>query len=145
VMAQHKKIKIYQNGKWVKTWYVGHSTKDHMGTYMLLETPDIKSDNLVIMGMKGFYGILGPRFFADTRKFICTNLFSYDREDIQSVQIINRVQPQDNFKVVVQGDNYKVTSNGQNVTHFNKDNLTFYLNGFKNIHFNQPNYTLSDK
>jgi len=25
-----------------------------------------------------------------------------------------------------------------------QDNLIFYLNGFKNIHFNQPNYTLSD-
>src|SRR5690554_8161070 len=80
-MAQHKELKIYQHGKSVKTWYVRHSTQDHMGTHMLLETPSMKSDNPVIMGMKGFYGILEPRFFADPRKFECTHLFSFRSEE----------------------------------------------------------------
>lgn len=144
LMSQHKEVKIYQNGKWVKTWYVGHSTHDHMGTYMLLKTPKMHSDNPVIMGMKGFYGILGPRFFADARKFECTDLFSFKRSEIKSVEVINRVKPEDSYKLIVNNGNYDVSSNGQPIHNINKDNLTFYLNGFENIHFNQPNYTLTE-
>ncbi|RYM33033.1 hypothetical protein ERX46_13360 [Brumimicrobium glaciale] len=146
LMANHKSVKIYQNGSWSKTWYVGHSTQDHMGTHMLLETPDIKSDNPVIMGMKGFYGILEPRFFADPRRFACVNLFSYKSLDLKQVEVINRVIPESSYLIKINGpDNIQVTSNGNSVSNINKDNLTFYLNGFENINFNQPNFTLSNK
>jgi hypothetical protein len=144
LMAQHKTVKIYQNGKWSKTWYVGHSTQDHMGTHMLLETPDLKSDNPVIMGMKGFYGILEPRFFADSRRFACINLFSYKRTDLKEVEVINRVAPKNSYLIKINGpDNISVSSQENLMTNINKDNLTFYLNGFENINFNQPNFTLS--
>lgn len=145
LMAQHKRVKIYQNGKWVKTWYVGHSTRDRMGTHMLLETPTITSDNPVIMGMKGFFGILEPRFFADPRRFTCTNLFSFKREDLGEIEVINRVNPTASFKVEVKNaDEYLVTSNGEIVNQVDRNNLVFYLNGFEDIHFNQPNYTMSE-
>lgn len=143
MMAKHKRVKIFKNGDWVKTWYVGHSTQDHMGTHMLLETPEIKSSNPVIMGMKGFYGILEPRFFADPRRFACTQLFSFKRKDLSSVELKNNVIPEESFEVIVNGTEYEVSSNGKPLENVNKDNLLFYLNGFENIHFNQPNYTLS--
>ncbi|HLW30387.1 MAG TPA: hypothetical protein VKX29_05985 [Brumimicrobium sp.] len=144
LMSQHKRVKIYQNGKWSKTWFVGHSTQDHMGTHMLLETPDLKSDNPVIMGMKGFYGILEPRFFADPRKFACTHLFSFPRTELKVVEVINRVEPKDSYRIEISGpDDYTVSSQGEIMTNINKDNLLFYLNSFERVHFNQPNYTLS--
>src|SRR5690554_4194099 len=128
MFAEHKRVKIYQNGKWVKTWYVGHSTQDHMGTHMLLETPSMKSDNPVIMGMKGFYGILEPRFFADPRKFECTHLFSFQRSELKKVEVINRVTPENSFTIDIQGpDDYIVTSQGERVDNVIKDNLVFYL------------------
>src|SRR5690554_912021 len=146
LMAQHKRVKIYQNGKWSKTWFVGHSTQDHMGTHMLLETPELKSDNPVIVGMKGFYGILEPRFFADPRRFICTDLFSFPRTELKTVEVVNRVDPADSYKIeIIDSDTYKVSSQGVEVTNINKDNLVFYLNGFEKVHYNQPNYTLSLK
>jgi hypothetical protein len=143
MMAKHKRVKIFKNGDWVKTWYVGHSTQDHMGTHMLLETPEIKSSNPVIMGMKGFYGILEPRFFADPRRFACTQLFSFKRNDLSSIELKNYVITEESFKVSVNGTEYQVSSNGKPLQNVNEDNLLFYLNGFENIHFNQPNYTLS--
>ncbi len=145
MMAKHKKVKIYKDGDWVKTWYVGHSTQDHMGTHMLLETPELKSDNPVIMGMKGFYGILEPRFFADARRFSCTQLFSFKRTDLDQIKVTNRVVPEESFQIDINEGNYNVTSNGKEIENINQDNLLFYLNGFENIHFNQPNYTLSEK
>src|SRR5690554_1551870 len=144
LMAQHKRVRIYQKGRWVKTWYVGHSTRDRMGTHMLLETPDITSDNPVIMGMKGFYGILEPRFFADPRRFACTDLFSFKREELEEIEVINRVNPVASYKIEVKSaDDYLVTSQGQVVNNVDKNNLVFYLNGFEKVHFNQPNYTMS--
>jgi hypothetical protein len=143
MMSRNKEVKIYQNGEWVKTWFVGHPTQDHMGTHMLLETPDTKSDNPVIMGMKGFYGILDPRFFTDPRKFACSKIFSLKRDQIKSVEVVNRVIPRESFEISKVGSGYEVTSNGQELENVNRDNLLFYLNGFENIHYNQANYTLS--
>lgn len=146
MMSQYKEVKIYQDGEWAKTWYVGHSTKNQTGTHMLLETPDMKSDNPVIMGMKGFTGILGPRFFADSRRFTCTDLFSIPRKSIRSVRVINRVTPSESFEIKInKSSQIDVQSNGKTVQDINQDNLLFYLNGFEDIHFNQPNYTLSQK
>lgn len=144
LMSQYKKVSIYKDGDWVKTWYVGQSTQDHLGTYMLLETPERKSDNPVIMGMKGFHGILKPRFVADARKFQCTKMFDYKRENIQSIQVINHIQPNASFLIQNNGQgNYQVKSQGKVIPDYNKDNLIFYLNGFKNFHFYGPNYVLN--
>ncbi|MGM0479017.1 MAG: hypothetical protein ACQERC_07315 [Bacteroidota bacterium] len=143
MMANHKKVKIFKDGEWVKTWYVGHATQDHMGTHMLLETPERRSDHPVIMGMKGFYGILDPRFFADPRRFACTDLFSFKRTDLKKIEVINRVDPRESYEIRRNNGRYEVTSQGQKIEAINEDNLLFYLNGFEDIHYNQPNYTLS--
>lgn len=145
MMAKYKKVDIYVDGKWEKSWYVGHSTSDHYGTHMLLETPEKKSDNPVIMGMKGFYGILGPRFKADPREYQCTQLFSFEREQIKSVSVINNIHPTESFEVFQTKDGLTAYSNGQEIQNLSKNDLLFYLNGFENIHFNQPNFTLSKK
>lgn len=144
MMSKHKKVDIYQKGKLYKTWYVGHSTSDHYGTHMLLETPKQRSDHPVIMGMKGFYGILGPRFVADPKVYRCSELFAFEREDIKKVKVVNNVNPSENFEVVQNTDGVQAFSNGQPIENISKNDALFFLNGFKSIHFNQPNYTLSE-
>src|SRR5690554_822060 len=69
LMAQHKKVKIYQDGRGVKNWYEGLSTQDDMGPHLLWETPGMRGVNLVFMEMKGFYGVLDPGFLEDLRRF----------------------------------------------------------------------------
>lgn len=144
LMAKHKAVKIFIDGQWAKTWYVGHSTQDHNGTHMLLETPNKKSDLPVIMSMKSFYGILGPRFQADPKRYQCSFMFSYKQDEIEGIQVINRIEPSESFEINRKSLNYEVKSNDSLLTNINQDNLIFYLNGFQNIHFNQPNYTLSE-
>lgn len=145
MLSKHKTVKIYKNGKWAKTWYVGHSTADHYGTHMLLETPKRKSDNPVIMGMKGFYGILEPRFNTDPKMFRCSRMFSYTRDELKYIQVENNVSPDENFEITIENNEVKVTENGVPLTNVSKEDLNFYLNGFQTIHFNQPNYTLTEK
>ncbi|MBL8010897.1 MAG: hypothetical protein JNJ64_09835 [Flavobacteriales bacterium] len=62
-----KRVEIYTGGdRPDRIWFVGHSTKDHFGTYMLLEKPGTgRSTVPYVMGMSGFTGYLTPRFHVD--------------------------------------------------------------------------------
>ena len=53
---------------------------------MLLEDSENgKSDIPVMMKIKGFNGIIEPRFFADARQWACTNIFSLSAQQIDEV------------------------------------------------------------
>ncbi len=62
-----KRVEIYTRGdRPDRNWFVGHATKDHFGTYMLLEKPGTgRSAVPFVMGMSGFTGYLTPRFHVD--------------------------------------------------------------------------------
>ena len=66
IASKHKKVEIYTgDGNLEKVYYIGGSTKDHQGTYMLLETPeDGRSDIPYVCHLPGFHGYLTPRFFT---------------------------------------------------------------------------------
>lgn len=59
-----KKVEIYQGGsKPSKIWWVGGSTTNHYGTYMVLEIPGIGRSSVPYeMGMAAFTGVLNTRF-----------------------------------------------------------------------------------
>lgn len=143
--ASNTKIEIFQNGEWIKTWYLGYSTQDHYGTYMLLETPDEKSDLPVIMKIKGFNGIIEPRFFADPRKWKCTEIFSLERDQIASVDVKFFDTPERSFSVLKQGSNYTVKQQGRLLAAVDTNMVVRYLNNYQKIHFELVNYELSDK
>ncbi len=68
VMASKSvKVEIYSKGQKVKQYYVGHTTQDHLGTYMLLtnvETNENYSEPF-INHIPGFEGFLNTRFITD--------------------------------------------------------------------------------
>ncbi|HMN06332.1 MAG TPA: hypothetical protein PKD45_11450 [Flavobacteriales bacterium] len=59
-----KKVEIYQGGKKPsKIWWIGGSTADHYGTYMVLEIPGKGRSSVPFeMGMAAFTGVLNTRF-----------------------------------------------------------------------------------
>ena len=145
MMGNHTKVEIFQNGKWFKTWYVGFSTQDHYGTYMQLETPNEKSDLPVIMKVKGLEGIIEPRFFADPRRWICTELFSLDKNEISLVDVKLIENPKRSFSVKKNGSNYVVKVGGKKLTQLDTTMAITYLNNFQKVHFETANYTLNKK
>ena len=145
MMGNHTKVEIFQNGKWFKTWYVGFSTQDHYGTYMQLETPNEKSDLPVIMKVKGLEGIIEPRFFADPRRWICTELFSLDKNEISFVDVKLIENPKRSFSVKKNGSNYVVKVGGKKLTNLDTTMAITYLNNFQKVHFETANYTLNKK
>jgi hypothetical protein len=146
IRVSYKKVQIFQNGKWVKTWWIGASTPDHYGTYALLETPgDGISDTPVILEMRGLRGSIESRFTADARTWLCTSVFQYALNDIQSVSLKHTNAPEQGFSIVRtgKGRSFKVNDFRNNSIAFDTLKLVRYLDIFKDIHFESPNYSLN--
>jgi hypothetical protein len=144
--ASHTKVEIFQDGEWTKTWYIGPSSQDHNGQIMLLETAENgKSSNPVMMQIKGMTGIIEPRFFADPRKWACTNIFELEMEQIAHVDIKYPKESYRNFHIAAKGNRFVLTQNGKNIPSVDTLNIYRYLQGYKKIHFELANYELTKK
>jgi len=144
--AQNLQVKIYQNGEWLKTWYIGTATADHYGQVMLLDSEEGgKSDLPVLMKIRGFNGIIEPRFFADARKWQCTNIFAIPVSELKKVEFKWADDPARNFSVKHEGFKFEVRQNGELLPTLDTTKVFRYLNNYKKIHFELPNYVLNEK
>ena len=102
-----KKVEIFdREGNWIKTWYVGHASKDNKGTHMLLETPGGgKSPNPFIMDMKGFIGMLNTRFFTDENEWRSVGILNYPNMDIREVEVTYPDELEKSFRITYGGGN----------------------------------------
>jgi hypothetical protein len=145
IRVSYKKVQIFQNGKWVKTWWIGNSTPDHLGTYALLETPgDGISEIPVIVEMRGLRGSIESRFTADPRAWMCTSVFHYAMNEIKSVTLKHAGAPEQDFSIIRTGSgrSFKVTDFKNNAIPYDTLKLVRYLDIFKKVHFESPNYTM---
>lgn len=91
--AGAKKVEIYQGGrKPAKTWIVGHATKDHFGTYMLLENEEGRSSVPFVVGMTGFTGILNTRFHTELDIWRDNPVYRY--KDLYQLAALEVEQPE---------------------------------------------------
>ncbi len=97
-----KKVEIYEGGdEPSKVWIVGHATKDHFGTYMVLEKPDEgRSSAPFVMAMGGFTGVLNTRFHADLDEWRDPAVFKFnDLYDLASVEVTYPARPSASYKI----------------------------------------------
>lgn len=146
MLSNHIKVEYYLNGKWNKTWYIGASSKDHLGQIMLLDSKEEgKSDRPVIMTIKGMYGIIEPRFYADPLKWRCTRIFDIQPHEIKKVEVNYPLQPARSFSVENLGKNkYSVKQQDIPLAAVDTQFVMLYLNKFKKIHYETPNYLLNE-
>jgi hypothetical protein len=148
IRVSYKKVQIFQNGKWVKTWWIGASTPDHYGTYALLETPDDGiSETPVILEMRGLRGSIESRFTADPRTWLCTSVFHYAMSEIKSISLKHSESPERSFSIVRTGAgrSFQVKDYRNNAVAYDTLKLVRYLDIFKKVHFESPNYTLNQQ
>lgn len=144
--SSHIKVEIFQDGEWTKTWYMGPATPDHYGQIMLLETADEgKSAAPVMMKLAGMNGLIDPRFFADPRQWACTEIMALQMDEIKSVKAKFHGEAYRNFELYNKGNRFRVTQNGKPLASLDTTNVFRYLQGFQKIHFEQKNFSLSDK
>ena len=83
------KVEIYQKGNLVKTYYVGGTTEDFMGNYMMIE----HSSAPFIIHIPGYDGYLYPRYYAIPELWRSTSLFKYRAQDITSIKFADLKNP----------------------------------------------------
>ncbi len=144
--TQHTKVEIFEGGEWSKTWYIGPSSQDHYGQIMLLDDKVYgKSDMPVMMKVKGLNGIIEPRFFADPRKWMCTNIFKLPIAQISKVDVKFNEERERSFTVTKEGTDMHVYQMGKELQNVDTAMIFRYLNNYQKIHFEKPNYELSDQ
>ena len=143
--SSHTKVEFYVNKEWSKTWYIGPSAPDHYGQIMLLDSKQSgKSAEPVMMKIKGLNGIIEPNFFADSRKWVCTNIFKVPLEEITSVTVINHEDSTRSFKVKSIANGFEVLQHGVALPYVDTANIYRYLHNYKKIHYDIANYILSE-
>ena len=105
------KIKLFTHEKRTKVFYVGESTMDSGGTFMLREG----SDQAYIVHIPGFRGYISTRFTADPDDWRDHTIFHESLADIQSVTIEFGGEPMRSFRVDNTGKHqYQLTRLGDN-------------------------------
>ena len=83
------KVEVYQHGELAKTFYVGGTTQDELGTFMILAG----SEQPYIVHIPGFNGFLTSRFKADARTWRQVPIFAIPRPLLESVEVARRGKP----------------------------------------------------
>ena len=125
------KVEIYTDKKTPnKTYTIGSSTANHLGTYMLMDgaaTP-------FVVHIPAFNGFLSPRYGITGNKvnekdWRTRNVFQLKREDINRVIIKNIQKPKQSF-ALINGPLALLNHSGVEVD-FNQEKALALLNGFK--------------
>jgi len=125
------KIEIYTNQETPnKTYTIGSSTSNHLGTYMFLagsETP-------FIVHIPSFNGFLSPRYGIQGNKISekdwrTTNIFSLKAENIAKVTLNHIQQAEKSFRLTT--DSMTLFNNLGHEVSFNQENTLQFLNSFK--------------
>lgn len=147
IIGNHVKVDIYQNGKLLKTYFVGHPTADHYGTYMLLETPsDGRSPEPFIMYLPGHNGHLSTRFFADPKAWSFSGIFNLDPITIKEVAITNHDTPSESFTIqAVSERDFKLLDQfGKNTFNFDTVAVRNYLTNYRKVHYDFVESSLTE-
>lgn len=91
--TRNTKVEIYSKGKHLKTLYVGGSTQDQIGTFMMLEGSSVP----FVCHIPGFIGYLSTRFFTDERDWRSPLIFDYNFDEIAKIKSVNSEFPEQSF------------------------------------------------
>lgn len=105
--GRHKYVQVFdREGAAMKSYYVGMSTMDEQGTYMLLELPGKgRTEIPYVMTMKSYFGYLYSRFFIDEVDWRDRILFRYNDLDFNRVEVLNHLHPDRSFAIEYKGGN----------------------------------------
>ncbi len=129
------KIEIYMGkDKPAKVYYVGGPTKDHFGTYMLLENSSLP----FIMYIPGHHGYLSTRYFVNETEWKSTALYRYRLEEIEKIEVNYVEVPEESFAIEnISSRQPKLKSIFKNQYFDNLDTLALvnYVSSYKKINF----------
>ena len=131
------KVEIYQDeDEPSKTYYVGGSTNDHQGTYMVLETEGVKSSVPFIMYIPGNYGYLTTRFFTEPEQWRDAVVFRYLPKEIKRIEINYFETPEESFVINNNEGQFTLSDIGSNkVIPVDTAILNEYVSRYRKIYY----------
>ena len=128
------KVEIYdKGGKALRTFYVGGTTSDDRGTFMMMEN----SNEPYVMHIPGFQGMLRPRFHMDEQDWRDRFVFKLKPEDIKTVSVDYPTQQAKSFRLSREGTTFKVEPFYAVVPRINRPVVSgmvdAYLQGFSKL------------
>jgi len=129
------KLEVYQNNdaKPVKTYFIGGSTQDVLGTYMMLSNSTVP----FVTEVPGFTGYLTPRFSPVERDWLIPEVVDLAPSEIRSVTMEYMTQPENTFTIERYGNTYRVysLSTQKEIRKVDTLRIANYLKGFARLNF----------
>lgn len=127
--TQAIKAEFYRGEKLIKTIYVGSSTPDQFGTYMLIDG----SEKPYVTHIPGFVGYLTPRFITQQKHWKSKQIFNLSASEIKSVSVQYPMNMKQSF-TIENGINPVLKSENK-IINADEKFLKYYIGSFKNIFF----------
>jgi hypothetical protein len=113
--ATGTKVEFWKGTEKVKTYFVGGTTPDQMGTHMWVEG----AQDPYVVNIPGFNGYLNSRYQTDPIEWYSKALFKIANSDIQSIELNYPAHPEWSFGFNKKDQNIDITvdgiNNGKNV------------------------------
>jgi hypothetical protein len=123
------KAEFYAGDELLKTMYIGSSTPDQTGTFMMIEG----SSAPFVTHIQGFVGYLTPRFYPYSIKWKTRKLFDVPMDSIQTVKVTYPGSTGQSFELQ-NGTAIKLTSEKGAETIADMQFAKYYLSGFTNLY-----------
>ncbi len=137
--VRHKKVEFFVNNEStpIKSWYIGNSTADHQGTYMLLQEGEQKSSIPFIVYKPGMRGNLEARFFTSFVDWRFSGIYNYRVGEIKDISFTNIDNPEESFEINVNKESevQLIDGNKQPISAFDTAQVSHYVTHFKKLHF----------
>ena len=126
-------LKLFPKEKKLKSFFVGTSTMDNLGTYMMIEN----ARRPYVVYVPGYRGYLTPHYSPVESVWFSHEIFSSRLSQIDNVILVNNEHPGESFKVKkVDSRNFTLTSYPDNeVVAYDTVKMTDFLSSFENIRY----------
>ena len=129
------KYKFFPYEKLTKVIYVGGSTPNNLGTYMLVEG----AEHPYVTYIPGFRGFLSPYFSPKPDDWKSHQIFKHSLSDIASVSLKFNDQPEESFRVDISSldGSYELLdlNNNDVITRFDTLRLLNFLTSFNDLRY----------
>ncbi|NND05376.1 MAG: DUF4340 domain-containing protein [Saprospiraceae bacterium] len=132
--SQGLKVSIFnRNDKHLKSYFIGGSTPDERGTYIIMEG----SDQPAVVTLPNFEGSLRTRFDMVDLDWRDRIVFRYDQENIGEVKVVYHQTPKASFVLYRTGSNWKVRPHSDEIGTGNEEirrgSAEAYLRAYKKV------------
>ena len=135
-------IYLHNENKPFKVYYVGGSTQDVLGTYMMLENSSVP----FITEIPGFNGYLTPRYCLNLNDWKDPVLFKFTPDQIQKIEIKYAKFPERNLLLNRNGDKFQVMAKAGDpgITRVDSVGVDNYLELYRNLYYESQESNLNN-